>query len=130
MALKEKIIKKFGSVSGFARAVKLDVNDVHRTLRIVEELKSKKTMPVRSAYKNLQDLYDVTKAPKATKTTPIRTLDREMIKDYFINKKILVKDFAVKHDISKSFIYSVINGSATEESKTFLKLKGIISKSH
>ena len=126
-SLKTKIKKKFGTVSAFARAVKMDVNDVHRTLRIVEELSSKKTMPVMMAYNNLKALCDNTSAP-VEQSNPIKTLDREMIKNYFINKNILVKDFAKKNGISKSFIYSVINGEASDETKTYLKLKKIISK--
>lgn len=126
--LKTKIKKKFGTVSAFARAVKIDVNDVHRTLRIVEELSSKKTMPVMMAYNNLIALFDKTSAPDE-ESNLISPGDRDKIKNYFINKNILVKDFAKKNGISKSFIYSVINGVAEEETKTFLKLKKIISKS-
>jgi hypothetical protein len=127
--LKAKIKKKFGSISAFARVAGMKEAVVHKTLTAVEDRKSKKNkLPVISAYNELIGLFDSIPAPKV-EGEAISDHDRNIIINHFVTNRINVGEFAHNHGISKSFIYSVINKSATEVTKTFRKLLEIIEES-
>lgn len=107
MNLREKIKQKFGTVSAFARAAKIERPVIDRTIKIIEE-KGPSQFRSQNNYDMILDLIKNTKPEIEGKK--ITNDMRHSVASFFRKNKISIHMFSIKYDISRSLIYQIIRG--------------------